>query len=128
MLKSQRSYRLVIAVVTAIFFSLPLSLSAQDNIDMGRGKRFMIPPANVAAPKTSESQLVERPDAPDNSAAYIFTTNTSGTFTNMTSGTTHLLDASNDDVTSPNFPIGFEFWLRGPGTRGSMRLQMGISA
>jgi len=47
------------------------------------------------------------------SANYTFTTGTSATFSDMTSGTTQMVGASIDDAAGANTAIGFDFWLMG---------------
>ena len=46
-------------------------------------------------------------------ANYAFTTSTTGSLTNMSTGTTQLVAALSDDIASPVSPIGFDFWLMG---------------
>jgi uncharacterized repeat protein (TIGR01451 family) len=48
-----------------------------------------------------------------NAANYGYTTTVTGSFTNMSSGTTTLIGPDQDDVASAVTPIGFEFFLMG---------------
>jgi hypothetical protein len=48
-----------------------------------------------------------------NAANYAYTTTVTGSLTNMSSGTTTLIAADQDDVASAVTPIGFEFFLMG---------------
>jgi uncharacterized repeat protein (TIGR01451 family) len=52
-------------------------------------------------------------DAQANAANYAFTTTTSGSLTDMSSGTTQLIAAGQDDVASPVTLIGFDFFFMG---------------
>ena len=104
----------VIAAFTLVIFTLAVSLTAQ-NLAQKQNQK-LIPFANVetaqqgddtAAGESSEAVL-----APEDSTAYTFATNTSGTFTDMT-GSTQLLGPGLDDNAGANTPIGFDFWLLG---------------
>jgi hypothetical protein len=48
-----------------------------------------------------------------NAANYVFSTTTSGSFTDMSSGTTQLVGPDQDDTASPVTLIGFDFYLNG---------------
>ncbi len=52
-------------------------------------------------------------NAQANAANYGFTTTTTGSLTDMSSGTTTLLNANLDDTASPVTPLGFEFFFMG---------------
>src|SRR5437016_7017525 len=54
-----------------------------------------------------------RADAQANAANYSFGTTVSGSLTNMSSGTTQLIAADQDDVASPVTLIGFDFYFQG---------------
>src|SRR5262245_16789509 len=51
--------------------------------------------------------------AAQSSANYVFATNTSSSFTDMSSGTTQLIASGQDDNASAATNIGFDFWLMG---------------
>ncbi len=110
MSKSQSSFRFVIAVFTVIFFTLTVSLTAQNLVDTGNPKMSRVPTINTGAAKENKSGQTS--DAPNNATNYAFATNTSGTFTDMT-GSTELLGPSQDEAHSSATSIGFDFWLLG---------------
>lgn len=53
------------------------------------------------------------PEAPTNTANYVFTTATDASLTDMSSGTTQLLAANIDDTASALTSIGFDFFFQG---------------
>src|SRR3954468_15920905 len=54
-----------------------------------------------------------RANAQANAANYTFSTTTTGSLTNMSSGTTQLLAANLDDTASPVTLLGFDFFFMG---------------
>ena len=69
-------------------------------------------PSAASAAQTNRT-LFARPDALSGASSYAFTTTTSGTFTDMSSGTTQLVAPGAHNVTSAITNLPFDFYMLG---------------
>lgn len=77
----------------------------------GSGSKIAPPEKNAPPLKSAPSGPVT-PQAPNAAANYTFSTGTSGSLTDMSSGTTQLLAANVDDTASALTNIGFDFFFQ----------------
>ena len=81
----------------------------------------------MAQPEAPAAAAAALPDAPSVASNYVFTTTTSGSLTDMSTGTTQLLGADLDDNVSAVTNIGFSFVFQGtPYTQFSLNANGGI--
>lgn len=126
-----RKPMLIVVVMTAIFALMTVNALMQsgsqnatntaearfDPADSANGKEANnLPPeklqglANPAPPENTEGFIPQGPEVASN---YTFGTTTTGSLTDMSSGTTQLLGANLDDTASAVANIGFDFYFQG---------------
>jgi uncharacterized repeat protein (TIGR01451 family) len=113
MFKATKSFRFIVVSVALALFTSTLAVIGQDvaeRINPKGGDR--IDKKGEPTEWVATGEVESATNAPELTDNYVFATNTSGTFTDMT-GSTQSVAAGQDDTAGPNTPIGFEFWLNG---------------
>ncbi len=119
---SSRFASALLGLVAATFLSTIGSVHAQSQ---GAIPRVGAKAARIGLPKSKAQQeaaasmeranwnMIGQLAVPTTAASYTFATNTTGSLTNMSSGTTQLVGPGVDDGASPVTSIGFDFYMLG---------------
>ncbi len=104
-------------VVALLFLSVAGLASGQSKaLRPGLSERISkvaISPKAAGKDRVQQIRPARLPGAPVDATSYAFATSTSGSFTDMSSGTTQLLGAGLDDSSSAVTNIGFDFYMLG---------------